>query len=438
MVSIDAYINSEGLFDGRYKLIKLLSKEGGTADVWLAEDADTCEKCLTENDEIQRVDGTGVKVAIKIYRPKNILDAEGEHLFKKEFKTVYECHHENLLKSTGYAVRKDVPYLVMPFCPKGSVEKLIGNFADKDEIWRFLFHVASGLAYLHTCDPPIIHQDIKPANILIDSNNYYCITDFGISISTGQDDGYLDDISSGTIMYMPPERFQEGYVPMSESDIWSLGATVYELITGDAPFGAEGGVIQKGNTKIPEIKAVVPKGIKKIIYACLDYDPKKRPTARQLAEIARTNGRKHTLLYVASAFIVVIACVGITVWHLSAPKPIDLFTSLCNSADSIISIEKDNADKPEPVEGSRTLQRLREASKIYRKAYMERSDNMKKDSVGKKINAIQLLLPNFTLYKGVCDTLDFATRNDMPEQVRRYSYKRDIASNIIKQKIKDL
>lgn len=438
MTNIGTYIDSKGLFDGRYKLIKLLSREGGTADVWLAEDTDTSEQHLTENDEIQKVEGTGVKVAIKIYRPKNMLDAEGEYLFRKEFKTVYECHHENLLKPTGYAVRKDVPYLVMPFCPKGSVEKFIGKLTDKDEIWRFLFHVASGLAYLHTCDPPIIHQDIKPANILIDSNNYYCITDFGISVCTGLDDDYLDDVSSGTIMYMPPERFQEGYVPMSESDIWSLGATVYELVTGNAPFGAEGGVKQKKNAKIPEIKTAVPKGIKKIIYACLDYDPKKRPTARQLAEIARTNGRKHTLMHVTLAFIVVLVCVGITVWQLSAPKPIDQFTSLCNSADSIISIEKDNAEKLEPVEGRQSLQRLKEASLIYQKACREKTDNFKKDSVCKRIIAIQRLLPSFTLYKGVCDTLDFATRNDMPEQIKQYSYKRDVTSDIIKQKIKDL
>ena len=67
------------MFDGHYRLIKLLSTEGGTADVWLAENYESIDTKLSEdNDDVIRVDGTGVLVAIKIYRPKNILDVDGE------------------------------------------------------------------------------------------------------------------------------------------------------------------------------------------------------------------------------------------------------------------------------------------------------------------------------------------------------------------------
>ncbi len=130
MVDINNYIDDNGLFDGRYFLLRQLSTEGGTADVWLAEDKDTEDEELSEdNDEdIVKIEGTAVLVAIKIYRPKNILDAEGIQTFKKEYKTVYNCHHANLLKPSGFSIIDDsVPYLVIPFCENGSVESLIGK-----------------------------------------------------------------------------------------------------------------------------------------------------------------------------------------------------------------------------------------------------------------------------------------------------------------------
>ncbi len=173
MKEIDKFIDKDGLFDGKYLLIRQLSTEGGTADVWLAEDKDTEDEALSDNDEeLMRIDGTAVLVAIKIYRPQSLMDVGGIYTFKKEYKTVFNCHHENLLKPIGFSIiDESVPYLVMPFCEKGSSEKLVGTLSLKDDLWKFIFDTASGLAYLHSCNPPIIHQDIKPANILIDDNN---------------------------------------------------------------------------------------------------------------------------------------------------------------------------------------------------------------------------------------------------------------------------
>lgn len=290
MIEIEKYIDDKGLFDGRYLLLRQLSVAGGTADVWLAEDKDTeDEKLSDENgDEIIKIEGSAVLVAIKIYRPKNILDAEGIQTFKKEYKTVYNCHHENLLKPTGFSIIDgSIPYLIMPYCEKGSAEKLVGKLSDKDDIWKFIFDTASGLAYLHSNKPPIIHQDIKPANILIDDNNNYCITDFGISVKSGKDNEYyLDEENAGTIIYMPPERFLDEYEAEAKSDIWSFGATLFELITGDVPFGDDGGKAQNNGMAIPKIQKEIPKEIKKIISACLDKDPCKRPTANELIDIA--------------------------------------------------------------------------------------------------------------------------------------------------------
>lgn len=117
MQDLSKYIDGELLFDGHYRLIKLLSAEGGTADVWLAENYESVDTKLSEDtDDVIRVDGTGVLVAIKIYRPRNILDVDGEQNFRSEFKTIFNCHHTNLLPTTDYSICEGMPYLVMPFC----------------------------------------------------------------------------------------------------------------------------------------------------------------------------------------------------------------------------------------------------------------------------------------------------------------------------------
>ena len=196
-------INDNGkLFDGHYKLIDPLSTAGGSADVWLAIDVNTIDET---GDETK-----ATKVAIKIYRPKNLIDIEGEYQFRSEFKKVFSCHHENIIQPTYFNIYEEMPYLVLPYCPSGSSEMLIGQFEKKDDLWKYIYEVSSGLAYLHEHSPQIIHQDIKPANVLIDDNGNYAITDFGISAEMGGTDLDTEEESGGTFAYMAPERFIEG------------------------------------------------------------------------------------------------------------------------------------------------------------------------------------------------------------------------------------
>ena len=294
MIDLGHIAQKGELFDGRYKLLRPLSTEGGSADVWLALDANTVNdrkrlfqpEPLTDEvvEELQ-----GLRVAIKIYRPKNALDIEGEQQFRDEFKIVFNCHHANLIHPTYFSIYHDTPYLVLPYCEHGSAANLIGHMKDPKELWKFISDVASGLSYLHDSKPPIIHQDVKPANVLIDDNNNYAITDFGISANFGRNKHlyYYDDENSGTLAYMAPERFHEGVEPMPQSDIWGFGAALCEILTGNVPFGETGGHEQKGpEVPLPKIPGVSP-DIQRLIHACLDYDPAKRPTARQIMDAAR-------------------------------------------------------------------------------------------------------------------------------------------------------
>ncbi|MBR6721347.1 MAG: protein kinase [Alistipes sp.] len=261
---------SEGqLLDERYELKRFIGS-GSFGEVWLAIDSQT-----------------DLEVAVKIYVS---MDDQGLDDFKKEFKLSFNLNHTNLLHANylGVNSQDSRPYLVMPFCPDGSASKRAGKMPEK-ELWRFIRDVASGLAYLHEQDPPIIHQDIKPDNILILKSGGYVITDFGISkqLKSSLRRSAMQQLNStGSIAYMGPERFSKQYQAIKASDIWSLGVTIYELIMDDMPFNGMGGNLQKHGAEIPDLPEEFSENMTIIFTSCLALEPWNRPSARQVAEFA--------------------------------------------------------------------------------------------------------------------------------------------------------
>ena len=309
MKEINSMVSSGVLFDGRYKLLRPLSSDGGTADVWLALDTNTIDEVYDDDsDAICQEEESGIQVAIKIYRPKNALDL-GEQRFREEFKIVFNCHHTNLVQPINFSIYEGVPYLVLPYCRKGSSESLQGKITDADELWRYISDVSAGLAYLHAFSPTIVHHDIKPANVLIDDSGNYAITDFGISSHRGLNREGYDDSHSGTMAYMAPERFLDDYESMPESDIWSFGATLYELVTGKVPFGEDGGSKQlESKAPCPQIAANIPMGIKKLIYDCLSPEPSERPSAATIQKAADSKSyplKNKKIIYAGGAVILI-------------------------------------------------------------------------------------------------------------------------------------
>lgn len=256
------------LFADRYTLHKLLGR-GGFSEVWLATDGMT------------RLD-----VAVKVYSPGQSMDEDGLKDFCKELSNVYALNHTNLLKPQHVDSWEGMPYLIMAYCEQGSCYGRVGKFTE-EEAWKLIGDVASGLAYLH--DKDIIHQDIKPDNILIDNSGNYVITDFGISVQARSTlrKSARQASSGGTTAYMAPERFSRDAAPVKASDIWSLGATVYELITGRMPFGEVGGGMQRGGAEIPTINAKITPALRQTIARMLAEDPWERPTASLLTDWAQ-------------------------------------------------------------------------------------------------------------------------------------------------------
>ena len=256
------------LFANRYQLIKLLGR-GGFSEVWLAKD-----------------NWTHLQIAIKVYAPGQGMDQDGLQDFCGELASVYDLNHSYLLKPQHVDTWQNMPYLIMAYCPAGSCVKRVGKMTEP-ELWKLIHDVAAGLAYLHEKD--VIHQDIKPDNILVDTEGNYLITDFGISTrarSTLRKSVIGGNTSGGTTAYMGPERFSRQPAPTKASDIWSFGAMAFELLEGVTPFGEIGGGMQKGGAEIPFINAPVSDALKYTIFKMLSKETWDRPTAATLIEWA--------------------------------------------------------------------------------------------------------------------------------------------------------
>lgn len=259
------------VFAGRYILDHLLGK-GGFSEVWLAADA------MAGNME----------VAIKIYAPGNGLDQDGIKIFSNEYSLVFNLNHANLLMPKHFDVWEDQPYLVMKYCSHGSAAKIKGN-ASVADLLNFIIDATSAIDYLHKRTPPLLHQDIKPENFIMDAGGHWLLADFGISKNikrTLMHSLPQTSISAGTSCYMAPERFSKNPHATPASDIWSLGATLFELATGDLPFDSMGGLYQKSGAEIPDIDANIGNSLKQIIEQCLSLNPEARFTAEALHIVA--------------------------------------------------------------------------------------------------------------------------------------------------------
>lgn len=263
------------LFDDRYEKIDLIGK-GAFSEVWQAIDTQT-----------------GVTLALKIFMASGNMDEEGVRMLTREFALMIDADHRNLLRPLYFGISQDkehLPYLTLPFCKNGNIYKRMGKMQER-EAWKLIRDTASALAYLHAMNPPIIHQDIKPANILVGNDGSYKLADFGVSIQARSSLNSLAEAdkiynSAGTISYMAPEKFSSDTRPIMANDIWSLGAMVYEMLSGQLPFGNDGGLIQKKGADIPVLHGDFSHRLKQTLVNCMQEEPWKRPMAGDLEEIA--------------------------------------------------------------------------------------------------------------------------------------------------------
>ncbi|MFH0865871.1 MAG: serine/threonine-protein kinase [Bacteroidota bacterium] len=281
-----ARLEHDTFFAGRYRLVEQLGI-GGFSEVWKADD--------TRAGNMQ--------VALKIYAPEKGMDKDGVNEFCTEYAMVYNLNHSHLLKASHFDVSDGSPYLVLPYCSHGTALKLSGKFTEK-EIAKLIFHIADALDFLHTQTVPIIHQDIKPDNILIDDNGNYLLSDFGIStkikktltrstISPRKTVSISDGATDGSqpLAYKPPELFSKNLderKPLTGNDIFSFGVTLFELLTAQLPFGDHGGLLLKNGAEIPDLPSSFSRELNEILHSCMALELFNRLTAAELKATAES------------------------------------------------------------------------------------------------------------------------------------------------------
>ncbi|MDR2498737.1 MAG: serine/threonine protein kinase [Tannerellaceae bacterium] len=264
-------LKGDTVFGGRYRLKHILGK-GGFSEVWLAHDMQT-----------------GLAMAIKAgVGTSGELEMNPAKAFASEYALTFNLRHEHLLLPVFFEVYHDVPCLILPYCEGRSAGRLAGKLSEQ-EAWKMLRDIASALDYLHNQSPPLVHCDVKPGNILAGSDGKYLLADFGICQKIGPSASGASRKQLGTPAYMSPERFVRGSTPVKASDVFSLGATVYELISGSSPFGQKGGIRLHKGAKLLPLEGDFSAGLKKLIERCLSKDAWDRPSAAEVKSIATDN-----------------------------------------------------------------------------------------------------------------------------------------------------
>lgn len=254
-------------FHEHYRLLEHVGS-GGFADVWRAKD--------------ELVDTI---VALKIYTR---LDKEGISELAKEYKEMRGIKHPNLLTGNHFDASGNIPYLEMDYCDGGSLAKKVGKM-ESNELKNMLRDIAMGLECLH--HEGIVHQDIKPENILYDTEHYrYLLSDFGISSKSrtrlSHSVNKANMSLSMTEAYAPPEKFSgnvDDLVPDVKGDIFSLGMTVFELSVGKLPFDppmATGREMLYGQGRLQlDYSKISDPMLRRIVERCTRYNKKERLSA---------------------------------------------------------------------------------------------------------------------------------------------------------------
>lgn len=269
------------LFAQRYTLQKRIGT-GAFSEVWRAQDT-----------------ATNSIIALKIYAPDKGIDEDGLERFADEYRKTADLNHAHVLSVRHFDVSGGSPYLVMTYCKGGALNNLIAktDFLEVD-VAKVMAQIGDSLAYIHqhlVDGATLVHQDVKPANILIKEPGNYMLTDFGISSrlrrtvarSVLGNNADIEQSNAHTPAYAPPEVNRR--LPAPTSDVFSFGITLLELVLGKLPpYHSLGAVInvERVLPELPPIPARFSPDLFDLIVACLRYEPSERPTAAQLARYA--------------------------------------------------------------------------------------------------------------------------------------------------------
>lgn len=240
------------ILGNRYRLLELIG-EGGMALVYKAEDSLLCRA-----------------VAVKILRPQYASDAEFVERFHREAKAAASLSHPNVVNIFDVGKEDNIDYIVMEYIPGDNLKNIIKRDAPMAVERALDITRQIGEALHHAHQRNIIHRDIKPHNILVTPEGQIKVTDFGIARAISASSFTQTGMVVGSVQYSSPEQVKGGVVG-PQSDLYSLGCVLYELLTGTIPFQGDTSIsiamqhLQGNLVSIRELRPDIPPAVAKIV-----------------------------------------------------------------------------------------------------------------------------------------------------------------------------
>lgn len=209
--------------------------------------------------------------------------------FRREARVLAQLDHPNLPKVSDYFSVEGRDYLVMDFVAGQDLRAIVGDarqrgrFLPENQVLLWADQLCDALTYLHNQEPPVVHRDVKPANIKLTPAGQIKLVDFGLVTSLSPED--LETVTvvrgAGSLAYMPLEQFSADPRDIDvRSDIYSLGATLYHLLTGQTPPTAQGHFLRPGALTPPsEINPAISPHVEAAILQAMSPHPEGRPAS---------------------------------------------------------------------------------------------------------------------------------------------------------------
>jgi tRNA A-37 threonylcarbamoyl transferase component Bud32 len=267
-------VSDEGrLVAGRYRLTEQIGR-GGMGTVWRAD------------DEV-----LGRQVAVKrLHAQAHLADEELATLYertRREARSAARIAHRNVVVVHDVVDDDGLPCIVMEYIPTGTLGEVLrgGRTVPPEEAARIGLGMIAALRAAH--EAGVLHRDVKPGNVLLAADGRVVLTDFGIAMTVGASTLTKTGEMVGSIDYIAPERMR-GRKPGPASDLWALGATLYQAVEGRPPFRKGTAMETAYAIAVDPLEPMKQAGpLEPLIEALLVKDPDERPSAEQTENALR-------------------------------------------------------------------------------------------------------------------------------------------------------
>jgi serine/threonine protein kinase len=330
----------------RYRIVAPVG-QGGMGAVYRAEDV--------------RLEGR--LCAIKEVQPDFAADdvslRQAQEQFHREASVLARLDHPNLPKVSDYFTENDREYLVMDFVAGRDLRDLLneaaaeGRMLDERLVLKWAAQLCDALEYLHSQEPPVLHRDIKPSNIKLTPGGLIKLVDFGLVKLMAPDDSRTITVlqGRGTVAYTPLEQYggDTGHTDV-RSDIYSLGATLYQLLAQRPPLDAKRRFLHPQTFQPPsDFNPRISSRVERAVLAAIAMHPDNRPKSvaafrdmllgsapvpEPLSDLMPTQGewryalRETRMLLLLALLALLVALIVTLVAPNSAPDPASSVTSL--------------------------------------------------------------------------------------------------------------